>query len=160
MLPSGVQTASAPRSTDFAARCPACTCPCPTLRRHPRGCRRMARGRRGSLLLRRRALSSPPSCRFIPAHLEPLDAPQLSRRRSMPTPAGRVPASGAVTLWRTGAGVPAALPPPHGDAGVIEGGAWEARSRQPAPATSRDGAGDTSASGLVPPTPSLPLREE
>src|SRR5205807_10395219 len=46
---------------------PACTYPCPTLRLCPYGHRRMARGHRGSLLLRCRALSSPPSCRFIPA---------------------------------------------------------------------------------------------
>ena len=47
--------------------------PCPhvplsTLRRAPRGAPRMTRGRRGALLLRREALSSFPSCRFIPAH--------------------------------------------------------------------------------------------
>lgn len=46
---------------------PACTYPCqrfatPLARR-----RRMTRGRRGSLPLRRRALPSPPPCRFIPA---------------------------------------------------------------------------------------------
>jgi hypothetical protein len=42
--------------------------PLSTLHRRPRGRRRMTRGRRGSLLLRREALSSFPSCRFIPAH--------------------------------------------------------------------------------------------
>src|SRR3989440_7547476 len=46
---------------------PACTYPCPTLRRRPCDRRRMARGRRGSLLLRRRALPSPSPCRFTPA---------------------------------------------------------------------------------------------
>src|SRR5712691_3498162 len=39
----------------------------PTLRHALAGRRRMAEGRRGTLALRRRALSSPPSCRFIPA---------------------------------------------------------------------------------------------
>lgn len=69
MLPSAVSTASAPRSKPISRlHSPACTCPCPTLRMHPRGRRRMARGHRGSLGLRCRALSSPPSCRFIPAH--------------------------------------------------------------------------------------------
>jgi len=46
---------------------PAHTYPCPTLRRHPRGRQRMARGHRGSLLLRRTALSSASPCRFLPA---------------------------------------------------------------------------------------------
>src|ERR1019366_516597 len=39
----------------------------PTLRHALAGRRRMAEGRRGSLALRRRALPSPPPCRFIPA---------------------------------------------------------------------------------------------
>jgi hypothetical protein len=43
--------------------------PLSTLRRRPRGRRRMTRGHRGSLLLRCRAFSSLSSCRFIPAHL-------------------------------------------------------------------------------------------
>src|SRR5215472_9601079 len=38
------------------------------LRLRPHGRLRMTRGRRGSLGLRRRALSSPPPGRFIPAH--------------------------------------------------------------------------------------------
>src|ERR1035441_2004324 len=37
--------------------------PLPTLRRHPRGCLRTARGRRGSLLLHRSGLAPPTPCR-------------------------------------------------------------------------------------------------
>jgi hypothetical protein len=43
------------------------TRPLSTLRRRPHKRRRMTRGHRGSLLLRRRELPSPFSCRFIPA---------------------------------------------------------------------------------------------
>ena len=46
---------------------PACTCPCQRFADALTGRRRMTRGRRGSLPLRRRALPSPPPCRFIPA---------------------------------------------------------------------------------------------
>ena len=46
---------------------PACTYPCQRFATPLAGRRRMTRGRRGSLLLRRRALPSPPPCRFIPA---------------------------------------------------------------------------------------------
>lgn len=46
---------------------PACTYPCPTLRCALTERQRMARGHRGSLLLRCRALPSPSPCRFIPA---------------------------------------------------------------------------------------------
>src|SRR6202035_452543 len=67
VLPSTSRTASAPRIHISRLDSPACTCPCPTLRHALAGRRRMARGRRGSLALRRRALSSPPPCRFIPA---------------------------------------------------------------------------------------------
>src|ERR1035437_1746182 len=42
--------------------------PLPTLRRHPRGCQRTARGRCGLLLLHRSELASPILCRFLPAH--------------------------------------------------------------------------------------------
>ena len=42
--------------------------PLPTLRRRPHERPRMTRGHRRSLLLRCRELSSPSSCRFIPAH--------------------------------------------------------------------------------------------
>ena len=42
--------------------------PLPTLRRHPRGCPRTARGRCGSLLLHRSGLPPPTPCRFLPAH--------------------------------------------------------------------------------------------
>ena len=43
--------------------------PLSTLRHALAGHRRITRGRRGSLALRRRALPSPPPCRFIPALL-------------------------------------------------------------------------------------------
>ena len=55
---------------------PACMYPS-TLRLRPHGRRRMTRGHRGSLHLRCRAFSSPPPCRFIPAH-----APSLHPHRA------------------------------------------------------------------------------
>src|SRR6266511_2902214 len=68
MLPSAhFDSVGTPDSFISRLNSPACTYPCPTLRPCPRGQSRMARGRRGSLLLRRRALSSPSPCRFIPA---------------------------------------------------------------------------------------------
>src|SRR6266571_7440778 len=60
--------------------------PLSTLRRRPRGRRRMTRGHRGSLLLRCRALSSPSPCRFIPAH--PQFPPPPSERSEPHTPGG------------------------------------------------------------------------
>src|SRR5271157_6208367 len=42
--------------------------PLPTLRRHPRGGRRTARGRCGLLVLHRSGLAPPTPCRFLPAH--------------------------------------------------------------------------------------------
>ena len=56
-----------PDCCDFAAQSPGLHVPLPTLRHALAGRRRMTRGRRGSLALRRRALPSPPPCRFIPA---------------------------------------------------------------------------------------------
>src|SRR6476619_2860537 len=53
--------------------------PLSTLRRRPHRRRRMTRGRRGSLPLRRRALPSPPPCRFIPA-LRKVRQNQIIRR--------------------------------------------------------------------------------
>jgi transposase len=45
------------------------TCaPLPTLRRHPRGCQRTARGQCGLLLLHCSGLAPPTLCRFLPAH--------------------------------------------------------------------------------------------
>src|SRR4051794_27346063 len=38
--------------------------PLPTLRRHPHGCQRTARGRCGSLILHRSGLAPPTPCRF------------------------------------------------------------------------------------------------
>jgi len=61
-------SAEAPRTCSFRGSIPNPCVPLSTLRRRPRGRRRMTRGRRGSLLLRREALSSSPFCRFIPAH--------------------------------------------------------------------------------------------
>lgn len=61
-------TASALRSAWFRDSIPRPCVPLSTLHRHPCRHRRMTRGRRGSLLLRREALLSSPSCRFIPAH--------------------------------------------------------------------------------------------
>jgi hypothetical protein len=49
--------------------------PLSTLRHALAGRRRMTRGRRGSLALRRRALTSPPPCRFIPRFLPVLVIP-------------------------------------------------------------------------------------
>src|ERR1700739_3251660 len=56
----------------------------------------MTRGRRGSLLLRRRALPSPPPSRFIPAHVAvgtglAAGPPRRSRRAELPH---RAPALG------------------------------------------------------------------
>jgi len=45
------------------------------------GRRRMARGRRGSLTLRRRALTSPPPCRFIPALSQDHEIPRRATCR-------------------------------------------------------------------------------
>src|SRR5271165_4357968 len=42
--------------------------PLPTLRRHPRGCQRTARGQCGLLLLHCSGLTPPTLCRFLPAH--------------------------------------------------------------------------------------------
>jgi len=56
-----------PECHDFAAQYPGLHVPLSTLRLRPCGRRRMTRGHGGSLLLRRRAFSSPSPCRFIPA---------------------------------------------------------------------------------------------
>src|SRR5664279_2275105 len=58
-----------PELCDYAAQWPGLYVPIPMLRRCPHEHRRTVQGRRGSLLLRRRALPSPPPCRFIPALL-------------------------------------------------------------------------------------------
>jgi hypothetical protein len=67
-----------PEWSDLAAQYRARACPCRTLRRHRCRRRRMTRGRRGSLRLRRLALSSIPFCRFIPAHPDLLTWPERS----------------------------------------------------------------------------------
>jgi len=70
ILPSTFGTVSAPRTVHFEAQSPGLHEPLSTLHQHPHEHQRMTRGRRGSLTLRRRALPSPPPCRFIPAHPE------------------------------------------------------------------------------------------
>ena len=68
MLPSAsVNSVGTPVKGISRLNNPACTYPLSTLRRRPHERRRMTRGHRGSLLLRRRALPSPSPCRFIPA---------------------------------------------------------------------------------------------
>ena len=67
-LPLGL-TASAPwKGTDFRGSMAGLHVPLSTLHLCPHGQRRMTRGRRGSLLLHRVALSSTTPCRFRPAH--------------------------------------------------------------------------------------------
>jgi hypothetical protein len=84
-----------PGKCDYAAQCPGLHVPRPTLRLCPCGRRRTAWGHRGSLHLRCRALSSPPPCRFIPAH--PHFRGQPSDRSTPTTPEGSsVPASGSL----------------------------------------------------------------
>ena len=64
VLPSAYSNASAPGTiSPFAAQWLACTLPCRRFAGHPRGCRRTARGRCGSLLLHRSGLSPPTPCR-------------------------------------------------------------------------------------------------
>src|SRR5205814_8322121 len=67
VVPSRFLTAVAPQSSNFAAQSPGLHVPLSTLRHALAGRRRMTRGRRGSLALRRTALPSPPPYRFIPA---------------------------------------------------------------------------------------------
>jgi hypothetical protein len=66
-----------PRHNAFTlvAEQPGLHVPLSTLRHALAGRRRMTRGRRGSLALRRRALTSPPPCRFIPRFLPVLVIP-------------------------------------------------------------------------------------
>ena len=65
---------------------PACTFPCQHFTCVLAGARRMTRGRRGSLLLRRRTPSFLAPCRFIPAHLPPGPPIPGLRRRFFHTP--------------------------------------------------------------------------
>ena len=51
VLPSANRTASAPSTMTFRGSMAGLHVPLPTLRLHPRGCRRTARGRCGSLFL-------------------------------------------------------------------------------------------------------------
>jgi hypothetical protein len=92
-----------PEWSDLAAQYRAHACPCRTLRR--RRCRRrcMTRGRRGSLRLRRLALSSFPFCRFIPAHPDLLTYPSAELSGSRGATAGRMRSRG---LGKRSAGAP------------------------------------------------------
>src|SRR5664279_4392302 len=72
-----------PELCDYAAQYPGLHVPIPTLRRCPHEHRRTVQGRRGSLLLRRRALPSLPPCRFIPALLR-AGPPACRHRYSTP----------------------------------------------------------------------------
>ena len=63
VLPSAQLTASALGKTFFRGSMAGLCTPLPTLRRHPHGCLRTARGRRGSLLLHRSGLPPPTPCR-------------------------------------------------------------------------------------------------
>jgi len=63
----------------------------PTLRPYPRGHRRTARGRCGSLLLHRSGLSPPTPCRFKAAHsvAPSADRPEAHKRVATPRPSER-----------------------------------------------------------------------
>ena len=63
VLPSAQLTASALGKTFFRGSMAGLCTPLPTLRRHPHGCLRTARGRRGSLLPHRSGLPPPTPCR-------------------------------------------------------------------------------------------------
>ncbi len=96
-----------PGASTFRGSIPSSPVPLSTLRRHPRGCRRMTRGRRGWLLLRRTALSSATICRS-PGAQRTLDpgshrcSSRISPNRSLVWPplrgSARVAAVSAATL--------------------------------------------------------------
>ncbi len=86
VLPSATQTASAPEGPDlFRGSMAGLHVPLPTLRRHPRGCLRTARGRCGSLFLHRSGLA-PPASHSNRAHLPSPD-------RLIEMPSGFAPVS-------------------------------------------------------------------
>ena len=64
-------TASAPQSNSFRGSIPGPHVPLSTLHPRPYERRRMTRGRRGSLTLRRMTLPFTTPCRFVPAHRRP-----------------------------------------------------------------------------------------
>ena len=68
MSPSVFLTTSAPETICFRGSMAGLCTPLSTLHRHPRGYRRMTRGRCGLLLLHRSGLSPLTLCRFLPAH--------------------------------------------------------------------------------------------
>ncbi len=110
-----------PDLCDYEAPWPGLHVPIPTLRRCLHEHRRTVQGRRGSLLLRRRALPSPPRCRFFPALLRAcyrawLDMPD---RRSLASVHPRVRHE------------PARVPPVDGRANWVPDTKRAARMRPP-----------------------------
>src|ERR1700683_4161313 len=71
MVPSTMRIESARGSSVFGAQSPGPPMPLSTLRPTPRDALRKIKVRIESLLLFCRALSSPTTCRFIPAHSHP-----------------------------------------------------------------------------------------
>lgn len=77
VLPSAQLTASALGQTFFRSSMAGLCTPLPTLRRHPHGCLRTARGRCGSLLLHRSGLPPPTPCRSPGAPTVMLGGPKF-----------------------------------------------------------------------------------
>jgi hypothetical protein len=71
VLPSGTSTPSAPEILDFRGSMAGLHAPLPTLRRHPRGGLRTARGRYGLLALYRNGLAPSTPCRSPGALTDP-----------------------------------------------------------------------------------------
>ena len=94
------QTVSARGSSVIGAPSPGPPMPLSPLRRTPRGAPRKTRCQNKSLLLSRRALSSPTTCRFIPAHLHPWQSPLSVPGKIIVTPRLMPPAGGAVDAVR------------------------------------------------------------
>jgi len=85
VLPSAQLTASALGKTFFRGSMAGLCAPLPTLRRHPRGCLRTARGRCGSLLLHRSGLPPPTPCQSPGAPTVMLSRiAQLDQRTALP----------------------------------------------------------------------------
>jgi hypothetical protein len=130
-----------PEWSDLAAQYRAHACPCRTLRR--RRCRRrcMTRGRRGSLRLRRLALSSFPFCRFIPAHPDLLTYPSAELSGSRGATAGRMRSRG---LGKRSAGAPVCA-------------LWRSGDQPAQPSRTGQGQVRTRASSGMPPAPAWPV---
>jgi hypothetical protein len=90
-----LSTASAPRNADFAAQLPSLHDPYRRFAAALADGQRTAQGHRGSLLLRCRELSSPSSCRFIPA----LSESPLSRIERHPGGAAHKRHRGCSRAW-------------------------------------------------------------